>query len=153
MLLDVVIRLMLLLSRANAVAPYDALPADQALLHGLAMVAASSPDVSEQELARIAHHESGFWTDARPRMRHWPHEASKFPRRRHYVCGLLQVSTRSAAECVRWQNDIFAAYRAGADAMRSWHRSCRGLGRRGKARYRCARAGYAHGNDAARLAS
>jgi hypothetical protein len=148
--------------RAVAVAPFDTMPPGQALEHGLAMVAASSPEISEQEIRRITEHESGYDVDARPGMRSWPDDPAAFPprcrtlrsgrRQCGFVCGLMQASAATAEQCVAWQHDVYLAYQAGADQMRSWHATCRRLGRRGSARYACARAGYALGTEAARLA-
>lgn len=151
--ISTLVAFLVVLARADTVAPYDYLPTDQAFVHGLAMVAASSPEVSEQEIFRKARHESGFWVDARPGMRHWPHRADRFPRKRHYVCGLMQATARTPAECVSWIRDPFSAYRAGADQLREWHRFCRRMGRTGRRRYACARAGYSLGVEAARAAS
>lgn len=144
--------LLLVLGRALAVAPFDLLPPRQALAHGLAMVAAATPEVSELEIARIARHESGFWVDARPGLRHWPHQVRRFPRRHGYVCGLMQATAQTPRECLAWIADPQLAYRAGVAQLREWHHLCRRIGRRGSGRYRCARAGYARGTLAARNA-
>jgi hypothetical protein len=109
----------------------------------------SSPEVSPQEIRRIVQHESGGWLDARPGHRHWPHDARLFPKRTHYVCGLMQVSVPTAQDCVNMMS-VAAGVKAGADAMRGWHRACRAWGAHGSVRYRCARAGYAHGTNAAK---
>ncbi len=138
----------MVLLRAVAIAP-PALPLETGVDHALAAIAAESPEVSADELLRIMWHESGGWRDARPGMRHWPHDARRFPRKRHYVCGVLQATAKTPAQCVAWQEDLALAYRAGADHMRTWHASCRAWGRRGSRRYRCARTGYALGVAAA----
>ncbi len=160
MIVFFMIRLAMILVRATWVAPIDMLPTDEAFEHGVAMVAASSREVTEYEIDRVARHESGYWMDARPHMRRWPHDAANFPprcrtlksgrRQCGYVCGIMQATAETAAECVSWILDPFKAYRAGADSVRRWHRTCVRMGKRGKARYRCARAGYAHGTEAAR---
>lgn len=110
-----------------------------------AAIRAETEDVSAEEILRVVNHESGGWRDARPGMRHWPHDPRLFPRKSHYVCGLMQNTARTAAECVLWIRDPYSALQAGAMAMQRWHAFCRSVGRRGGRRYRCARAGYARG--------
>ncbi len=144
--------MLVLLANALTVAPFDLLPPQQALEHGWAMTLAATPEVSAAEIARIMRHESGGWTDARPGMRHWPRNPARFPRRRHFICGLLQATARTAAECVSWINSPLAAYRAGVAQLSAWHAWCRQIGRRGKRRYKCARSGFAKGVAAAREA-
>lgn len=156
---EILLHFFMLIARADAVAPYDRMPADEAFGHGLAMVLASSSEISEQEIKRITEHESGYQLDARPGMRAWSADPDDFPPRCRelrsgrkqcgYVCGLMQATASTAAVCVAWQHDVFLAYRAGADQMREWHRICRRMGRRGSARYACARAGYSLGTQAA----
>lgn len=136
--------------RVVAIAPFDLMPADLALEHGRAMVLAAGGGVSERDIDKVMRHESGGWIDARPGMKHWPHVAARFPKRRWYICGVLQATAHSAAECVAWQRDLVLAYRAGADYMRAWRGYCVKIGRHGKRVRRCAEAGYALGVAAAR---
>lgn len=160
------VHLAVVLARMSWVAPIERMPTDEAFQHGAAMVFASSREVSEYEIRRRAEHESGYWTDARPgkvyyvdgvkkigKPRRWPHVVKKFPKLRHYICGVMQATAKTPAECVAWIGDIFANYRAGADSIRRWHEFCRRNGRTGKRRYACARAGYSEGTDAALSAS
>lgn len=154
--------------RVVAVAPFDLFPRhpERALEHGVAMVLAAGGGVSEQDLAKRMHHESGGWRDARPgvvwydangkkhigKPRRWPHDPAKFPKLPHYICGVMQAMARTPRECVAWQRDLVLAYRTAADMQRAWFSFCEKIGRRGGRVRPCAEAGYAGGVAAARNA-
>lgn len=151
--------------------PFDLFPhhPERAFAHGYAIVLAAGDGVTVDDITDVMRHESSGWSDARPGKpcarrdaegkchrgppRHWPHRAELFPKQRHYICGVMQMTAMSAAECVSWEHDLVLAYRRGADAIRGWRSFCRKIGRRGDRAIRCADVGYASGVRAARLAS
>jgi hypothetical protein len=121
------------------------------LIQRIAAVIYGTDDVSAQELADKDCHESHYHLDAGPHGRN-PHSVRDFPRRSHYICGLLQSTEHDPGDCVAMEHDAFLAFAHGADQMNEWHALCRRMGCFGRSRYACARAGYGPGFAAAKLA-
>lgn len=109
----------------------------------------------------IIDHESGYDPLAAPRGK-WPVDPKTPPKRRHYICGVMQATVHIAQpktkeqrldawyDCIDMRTPVTGVM-AGVTQIEAWERTCKRMGWRSQRKIRdCALSGYGPGTKAAR---